>query len=252
MRYTCEYGHLKGGKPEVHPSRRYCDRWVAAHSQPAPAPPAAAPAPGSPPAGATAEKPSATTPGSGGPKLEGGGFSVGYGPATRVGEGFLAANVNLAWELTQDQSERFFTAIWGVLNTIANGICKLLKIKEVPPDVFEIDPGQKFLFRGPLRGWATHHIQTVWRAKTPEDADKVISTIGGISAFGMMGIKLVWHFVQEVPKSPYWAKFQERRKAWIAARMGRFRGGEPEPSPAAGGAPPIANLPAPPRAGATA
>lgn len=260
MKYTCRYGHMKNGKPEVHPSPRYCDRYVAAHNAPPPGPPAldgggtsgsgaASPSPGSDPnAGARSAQ-------LGLPVLrkEPGGFSVGYEPAVRLGPGALDQNVNLAWELTPDQSERFWTAIFGVAATIANGLCKILKIKDVPPEVFELDAGQRFIFRTSLRGWTTHHLQVVWRAKTPEDADKVISTIGGISAFGMMVIKLVWHFVTEVPKSPYWEKFQAKRKAWMAARgwgRGREQPEEEKPAPIATGG--LAALPPPPRTGATA
>ncbi|MCI4357346.1 MAG: hypothetical protein L3K18_09495 [Thermoplasmata archaeon] len=134
---------------------------------------------------------------------------VGTTPPATPGE---AAQVQ-TWDVSPETSERFWATIIGFIGTIFNLLTGWLEIPPVPKEVFEIDPGQAFVFRTAMRGFTTNILIKVFRAKSPEDADRIVAGLTGFLGFGMMAMKIALHMIIHVPKSPRLKKFREAREA---------------------------------------
>ena len=246
-KFPCPFGHVepdphKPGqmRPLVHVSRNRCaiyrqlraekrvDIWgrqvpgaapFAKANDPAPAPAATTSAgevapgsvpsagePAAPPKPAPEKKPTL------GQRLSSG-FGVKYRDATvtppaQPGE----AAQSQTWDVSPETSERFWATIIGFIGTIFNLLTAWLEIPPVPKEVFEIDAGQAFVFRTAFRGVTTNILIKVFRAKSPEDADRIVAGLTGFLGFGMMAMKIALHLIVHVPKSPKLAGWRKKRE----------------------------------------
>lgn len=148
------------------------------------------------------------------PAKTGRGITIGYRPAAVVGPGVemkAAGEVVAEWEISEQTCERFWSTVLSGIEQVLDFVCEVfLEIPKVPADVWQLDDGQKYVIRTTFRGVTTNILQKVFRAKTPEDADRIVAGLGGVVGFGLMGLKVVWHFIKELPKSPKLAKLKER------------------------------------------
>ena len=127
------------------------------------------------------------------------------------------------WEVSPETSERFGAVIKGFIEQGCNLFTAFMEIPHVPKDVFAPDPGEAFIWRTTLRGFVTNILVKVFRAKSPEDADRIVAGLSGMLAFGMMAAKIGIHMALHLPKSPKLANFRKRREEAKAAREEKAR-----------------------------
>lgn len=274
-RFRCPYGHtevIRGQlRPLVHPSRPHCSIYVqlrreglvdifgrpvggkdiSAYLVKPGAAPASEPAPNLTGAGVGQGKPEATKP-EAAPKKEpllkrlSTGLGVKYREVTTTPPGAGGKPEGESdWLASEETTERFWQAIFGFIEQIVHLLTNFLEIPPVPEEVFTIDPGQSFVFRTALRPFTTNILKKVFGAKSPEQADRIVAGLSGLLGFGMMGMKIVIHFMINLPKSPKLQKFRERRAAAEAERK-RRQAITVEAKPAApdAGAAPVVRVPA--------
>lgn len=250
-KFVCPFGHVEPDpknpgqvRPLVHVSRNRCaiyrqlraeqriDIWGrTVPGKAAWAPPGSSPAPAAPsgpgteaaPSGTPAEAPgTAPKPAPEKPswsKRLSSGFGVRYREATVTPPAMPGeAAQSQSWDVSPETSERFWSTIIGFIGTLFNLLTAWLEIPPVPKEVFEVDPGQSFVFRTTFRGLTTNILIKVFRAKSPEDADKIVAGLTGVLGFGMMGMKIALHLIVHVPKSPKLAGWRKRREEAKAAR----------------------------------
>ncbi len=138
------------------------------------------------------------------------------------------AEADTSWEVSGETSVRFWQTIFGFVETVCNLVTSWLDdghdgklVPPVPKEVFVVDAGQEFVFRTALKGFTTNLLKKVFRAKSPEDADRVVAGLSGLLGFGMMGMKVFIHFATHAPKSPRLAKLKAKVAANNAARAKR-------------------------------
>ena len=172
---------------------------------------------------ATAVAPSApAAPEATAPKKEGlaekvkrfaGGLNVHYKEVATTPPGQPGVTPELAdWEVSPETSVAFWRVIFGFFGTLFGLVTGFLEIPPIPKEVFELDAGQEFAFKSALRGFTTNVLRNVFRAKSPEDADRIVAGLSGLLGFGMMSMKIALHFVIHLPKSPRLAKFRAARE----------------------------------------
>jgi hypothetical protein len=237
-RYICPFGHLENGRPIVHPSKQRCSEYVRLRAEgkidkegrvltPASKEPTVsapeAPAAGAPIVPGAKAGPSPTDVTKPLPfwKRIGSGTVIRYRqvsttPPPQPGE--ANSPEPGSWLVSADTSERFWTVIFAFIKTVIDMLTTFLQIPNVPEEVFTLDPGQAFLFRTSLRGYTTKILVNTFGAHTPEEADDVVNGLGGLLAFGGMGLKIAIHFVVNLPKSPRLATLRARAAANKAKR----------------------------------
>jgi hypothetical protein len=227
VKFACTLGCKdRFGRPEVHPSKRLCPIYrgmqieaktkAAQRPNPPPrAPPSPAPTPVLGPAPAAPSPPP-------------GAWGVTYRPATATDASAANAPIpsSMEWEVSVETSERFWTNILTVIFMIVDFVCRVFAIPELPPEVTSVDEGQKFVFRTALRPTAGQFLKKLMGAKSPEQADMIVSGMSGVIGFGQTGAKIALHFWKHLPESPKWKAFRARVK------RGRGRGEEEEGAPA--------------------
>jgi len=249
-KFRCPYGHVeaKGGQlvPLVHDSRARCsiyvklraERKVDLFGRPTPgtdisgylvrsSPP---PEPGAPAtSGVTEAAPGGgagasvpTKPGAAPAKEEkpslskrlASGLGLRYKDVTVTPPGAAGAPAGETdWIVSEETSERFWEVIFGFIETVVNLITQFFEIPPVPKEVFELDPGQRFVFRTAFRPTTTQILKKVFGARSPEEADRIVAGLSGLLGFGMVAIKIVVHFMIHLPKSPKLAGWRARRDA---------------------------------------
>jgi hypothetical protein len=252
-KFRCPYGHVeaKGGQlvPMVHDSRARCsiyvklraERKVDIFGRPTPGtdisgylvkPNAPTNSPGAPapsetksegevgagpgqkiaPLPAREEKPSLS-------RRLAGGLGLRYRDVTVTPPGAAGAPAGETdWIVSEDTSERFWEVIFGFIETVVNLITQFFEIPPVPKEVFELDPGQRFVFRTAFRPTTTQILKKVFGARSPEEADRIVAGLSGLLGFGMIAIKIVLHFMIHLPKSPKLAGWRARRDEARARR----------------------------------
>ncbi len=250
MRFRCPFGHVETRSihgtptlvPMTHLSREKCSIYVQLRNQgkvdafgrakpgvTLPAPEVASAAQAASPsvvsnaiatagAGTGAEGHTSST--SPSPSKEGlwkrfkGGLEVGYRKVTTTGPlppGMNPEEQGGDWEVTAETSERVGALINSWIGTGVRFLTSWLQIPEVPKETFEQDPGQAFLWRTALRGAVTSALKKYFGAKSPEHADRIVAAAGGITAYAIMGSKIMLHLSINIPKSPRLAKWRENR-----------------------------------------
>lgn len=123
------------------------------------------------------------------------------------------------WIVSEETCERFWEVIFGFIETVINLITQFFEIPPVPKEVFDLDPGQRFVFRTAFRPTTTNILKKVFGARSPEDADRIVAGLSGLLGFGMVAIKIVLHFMIHLPKSPKLANWRKRRDQATAERQ---------------------------------
>lgn len=127
------------------------------------------------------------------------------------------------WMVSDDTVVRFWEIVFSFAETGINMLCKAIKIPDVPHEVFEVDPGQRFIFKTALRGFTTKILRDVFLAKSPEDADRIVAGLSGVLGFGLMALKIIAHFMLHVPNSPRIKEWKAKRAA-LALERRKHRG----------------------------
>lgn len=276
-KFRCPYGHVEAKDgllaPMNHESRARCSIYVKLRSEhkvdifgrpvagtdissymigrttpPAPGP-AAAPPPAEPEAGSGAAAPSTSPVPPAAEKESLGkrlatGLGIRYRQVGTTPPGTAGAPAGESdWIASEETTLQFWSTIFGFLETAINLITQFFEIPPVPKEVFELDPGQQFVFRTALRGATTNILKKVFGAKSPEEADRVVAGLSGLLGFGMVAIKIVLHFMLNLPKSPKLARWKanrekalEERKLKLEHELALRRGGAPGPAGATAGA----------------
>jgi hypothetical protein len=150
-------------------------------------------------------------------------WGVSFKPATSTDPGALNAPKPspIEWEITAETSERFWQNIFAIIEMIVDFVCRAFQIPEVPAAVFQLDEGQKFVFRTALRPPTSKFLQKAMGAKSPEQADMIVSGMSGLIGFGQVFAKIGVHFWKYVPESPRWKSMKERFGRGIRRRGAR-------------------------------
>ena len=139
-------------------------------------------------------------------------WGVSFKPATSTDPGALNAPIPspMEWEITAETSERFWQNIFAIIEMVCDFIARAFQIPEIPSAVFQLDEGQKFVFRTALRPPTSKFLQKVMGAKSPEEADMIVSGMSGLIGFGQVFVKIGLHFWKYLPESPRWKSMKER------------------------------------------
>ena len=235
--FTCPYGHLDAeGQPIVHVSRQRCELYRQLLKEgkidstgtrldvklpplvPGTPPTTPGATPGTPPAEGT--KPPEAKKESWSQRLRSG-LVVKYqrtGTTTPEQRDRANEEADKTWLVNEDTVIHFWELIFSFLETGLNLVCKAIKIPHIPEEVFQIDPGQKYIFKTALRGLTTKILRDVFLAKSPADADRIVAGLGGVLGFGLMAFKIVGHFILYVPQSPRIKEWRAKRATLIARR----------------------------------